>query len=96
MPTGDDGTSQEATTGVLMKESDHSYVMWCSGRIAVEGMLVQLKMVKRQDLINFMQRIAKPATDQIVSICVLYSSYIHHLLNLALNPPISYNLYCGV
>ena len=30
-------------------------------------MLVQLKMVKRQDLINFLQRIAKPATDQIVS-----------------------------
>lgn len=64
---GDDGTSQEATSGVLMKESDHSYVMWCSGRIGVEGMLVQLKMVKRQDLVNFMQRIAKPATDQIVS-----------------------------
>jgi len=65
---GDDGTSQEATSGVLMKESDHSYVLWCSGRIAVEGMLVQLKFVKRQDLVNVLQRIVKPACDQIVSI----------------------------
>lgn len=64
---GDDGSSAEPTSGVLMKESDHSYVMWCSGRIGVEGMLVQLKMVKRQDLVNFLQRIAKPITDQIVS-----------------------------
>ena len=65
--TGDDGTSKEPTTGVLMKESDHSYIMWCSGRVGVEGMLVQMKMVKRQDLVNFLQRIVKPASDQIVS-----------------------------
>ncbi|XP_067936612.1 PAT complex subunit CCDC47-like [Watersipora subatra] len=63
---GDDGTSKEPTSGVLMKESDHSYVMWCSGRIGVEGMLVQLRMVKRQDLINFLQRMVKPVSDQIV------------------------------
>lgn len=65
--SGDDGSSAEPSNNVLMKESDHTYVMWCSGRIGVEGMLVQLKMVKRQDLINVLQRIVKPASDQLVS-----------------------------
>lgn len=72
MCAGDDGSGPDANSGVLIKESDHSYVMWCSGRIGVEGMLVQLRMVKRQDLINFLQRMVKPVCDQIVSIYRVY------------------------
>ncbi|KAF6018568.1 CCDC47 [Bugula neritina] len=63
---GDDGNGTEPNTNVLMKHSDHTYVMWCSGRIGMEGMLVQLRMVKRQDLVNFLQRMVKPMSDQIV------------------------------
>ena len=64
---GDDGQSKEATSGTLMKESEHVYALWCSGRVCVEGMLVELKLLKRQDLINVMSNLFKPAADQIVS-----------------------------
>ncbi|KAK6166011.1 hypothetical protein SNE40_022804 [Patella caerulea] len=63
---GDDGTQKEATSGTLMKESENVYALWCSGRAHVEGMLVELKLLKRQDLINVMLRMFKPASDQIV------------------------------
>jgi hypothetical protein len=67
MPAGDDGTGKEATEGVLMKESENVYALWCSGRTCVEGMLVQLKLLKRQDLVNVLLHLFKPASDQIVS-----------------------------
>lgn len=64
---GDDGTGKEPTQGVLMKESENIYALWCSGRSCVEGMLVELKLLKRQDLVNVLLRLFKPASDQIVS-----------------------------
>lgn len=63
---GDDGTSKEAQSGTLMKESENVYALWCSGRTCVEGMLVELKFLKRQDLVSSISRIFKPASDQIV------------------------------
>ena len=63
---GDDGTGKEPTQGVLMKESENIYALWCSGRSCVEGMLVELKLLKRQDLVNVLLRLFKPASDQIV------------------------------
>ena len=65
--SGDDGQSKEATSGTLMKESENVYALWCSGRVCVEGMLVELKLLKRQDLINVMANLFKPCADQIVS-----------------------------
>lgn len=50
-----------------MKESENIYALWCSGRSCVEGMLVELKLLKRQDLVNVLLRLFKPASDQIVS-----------------------------
>lgn len=63
---GDDGQSKEATSGTLMKESENVYALWCSGRVCVEGMLVELKLLKRQDLINVMANIFKPCSDQVL------------------------------
>lgn len=63
---GDDGTSQEAQSGILMKESENIYSLWCSGRVCCEGMLVTLKLLKRQDLVSSIARMFKPASDQIV------------------------------
>ncbi|XP_052223443.1 PAT complex subunit CCDC47-like isoform X1 [Dreissena polymorpha] len=64
---GDDGLSKEAKgTGVFNKESENVYTLWCSGRTCVEGMLVELRLLKRQDLINVMTTIMKPASDQII------------------------------
>ena len=67
MLVGDDGSSTEAQSGVLMKESENIFSLWCSGRVCCEGMLVTLKLLKRQDLISHISRIFKPQTDQIVS-----------------------------
>jgi len=50
---GDDPANQNAvSTNQLIKESEHSYVLWCSGRNLCEGMLVTLKMIKRQDIVS--------------------------------------------
>ena len=49
-----------------MKESENIFSLWCSGRVCCEGMLITLKLLKRQDLISTISRMFKPQTDQIV------------------------------
>lgn len=63
---GDDGTSKEAQSGTFVKESENVYALWCSGRACVEGMLVELKLIKRQDLISTIAGFMKPVSDQII------------------------------
>ena len=66
--TGDDGTSTEVqSSGVLMKEAENIYALWCTGRTYCEGMLVTLKLLKRQDLVSSIARLLRPVCDQIVS-----------------------------
>jgi len=48
-----------------MKESESLYTLWCSGRTCCEGMLVELKMIKRQDLVAIISGIMKPTQDQV-------------------------------
>ena len=36
----------------MTKEADHVYTLWCSGRTNMEGMLVTLRMLKRQDIFS--------------------------------------------
>ncbi|XP_073463706.1 PAT complex subunit CCDC47 isoform X2 [Aquarana catesbeiana] len=63
---GDDGTSKEAvSTGKLNQENEHIYNLWCSGRLCCEGMLIQLKFLKRQDLLNVLARMMRPTCDQV-------------------------------
>ena len=33
---------------------------WCSGRICCEGMLVELRLFKRQDLVGVISNLMKP------------------------------------
>ena len=42
--SGDDGMSKEPQSGVLVKESESVYTLWCTGRQYCEGMLVELKV----------------------------------------------------
>jgi len=65
---GDDGTSAEVqSSGGLMKEAENIYALWCTGRTYCEGMLVTLKLLKRQDLVSSIARLLRPVCDQIVS-----------------------------
>ncbi|KFP76706.1 Coiled-coil domain-containing protein 47 [Acanthisitta chloris] len=60
---GDDGTNKEATsTGKLNQENEHIYNLWCSGRVCCEGMLIQLKVRMRE---NVLARMMRPASDQV-------------------------------
>ncbi|XP_039275697.1 coiled-coil domain-containing protein 47 [Nilaparvata lugens] len=61
---GDDG-KMENEAGGLMKESENMYMLWCSGRTCCEGMLVELKFIKRQDLVAVVAQLMRPAHDQI-------------------------------
>ncbi|KAL0597707.1 Coiled-coil domain-containing protein 47 [Plecturocebus cupreus] len=63
---GDDGTNKEGTsTGKLNQENEHIYNLWCSGRVCCEGMLIQLRFLKRQDLLNVLARMMRPVSDQV-------------------------------
>uniref|UniRef100_A0A5S6QI74 PAT complex subunit CCDC47 n=1 Tax=Trichuris muris TaxID=70415 RepID=A0A5S6QI74_TRIMR len=60
---GDDGLSQEVNQNVMIKESDSSYAVWCSGRQGCFGMLAQLKLIKRQDLSSVLIGLFRPRFD---------------------------------
>lgn len=61
---GDDGKMEIEHRG-LIKESEHLYTLWCSGRTCCEGMLVELKFIKRQDLVAVIAQMMRPVMDQI-------------------------------
>jgi len=63
---GDDGTKNiEDIQEPMTKESENIFTFWCSGRICCEGMLVELKLLKRQDLVGVISNVLKPAHDQV-------------------------------
>lgn len=64
---GDDGkVESDGESGAqFLKESESLYTLWCSGRTCCEGMLVELKMIKRQDLVAIIADIMRPSLDQI-------------------------------
>ncbi|XP_028161456.1 PAT complex subunit CCDC47 [Ostrinia nubilalis] len=45
------------------REAEHVFTMWCSGRVCCEGMLLTLKLIKRQDLVHVLLGIVKPTPD---------------------------------
>ncbi|KAI8439237.1 hypothetical protein MSG28_013078 [Choristoneura fumiferana] len=49
--TGSDVVSVGEERG-WRREAEHCFTMWCSGRVCCEGMLLTLKLIKRQDLVH--------------------------------------------
>ncbi|CAG0881756.1 unnamed protein product [Darwinula stevensoni] len=69
---GDDGKREVGTSGgeenptyPLVKESEHIYTLWCSGRQCCEGMLVLLKFLKRQDLVWCISQLVRKQSDRL-------------------------------
>lgn len=63
---GDDGSKNlEDVVEPMIKESENSFTFWCSGRLCCEGMLVELKLLKRQDLVGVIANALKPAYDKL-------------------------------
>ena len=61
---GDDGKLENSQPG-LMKESENSYLLWCSGRTTCEAVLFELRLMKRQDLVAVIMSLFRPAPDQL-------------------------------
>ena len=82
---GDDGSKNiDDVETPLQKESEHLFTLWCSGRVCCEGMLVELKLLKRQDLVAVISNLMKPGHDQvsffnsddILNQCSAYAGFI--------------------
>ncbi|KAL7078349.1 hypothetical protein ACQ4LE_002417 [Meloidogyne hapla] len=63
---GDDGTSTEEMEGHLIRETEFSYTVWSTGRTGCKGMLTQIKLRKRQDLLGILLNIVRPQLDRVV------------------------------
>lgn len=61
----------------LIKESESFYRVWCSGRVRVESLVVELRLLKRHDLFSVCSYLIKPQDDQIVSSRAFYTYYSH-------------------
>lgn len=49
-----------------MKETEYSYLIWSTGRVGVQGMLSQLKLLKRQDLMGVVLNKFTPRADRVI------------------------------
>ncbi|CAF4605941.1 unnamed protein product, partial [Rotaria sp. Silwood2] len=67
---GDNGqtknTSSDEQIDTMHKESENLYILWCSGRISIDSMLVELRFIKRQCLFNSLAALIKSINDTIV------------------------------
>lgn len=69
---GDDGLNRtsegpsDENNNQMLKESENLYVLWCSGRAVAEGMLLELRFVKRQCVFNSLASVIKSTNDLIV------------------------------
>lgn len=60
----DTNTDDNTNTNSLMKESCSQYSLYCSGRVGCDSMLVELKLIKRQDLVAVLAQLIRPQNDQ--------------------------------
>lgn len=62
---GDAGkSSEEEVESGLVKESESQYSLYCSGRVGCDSMLIELKLIKRQDLVAVLAQLVRPQNDQ--------------------------------
>lgn len=57
-------SNENANDNDLMKESESQYSLYCSGRVGCDSMLVELKLIKRQDLVAVLAQLVRPQNDQ--------------------------------
>lgn len=62
---GDDG-KKEIEHRDLVKESESTFLLWCSGRVSMEGMLIEVRLWKRQDLLSVLSKMMRPVKDQLI------------------------------
>ncbi|XP_043265186.1 PAT complex subunit CCDC47 isoform X3 [Colletes gigas] len=62
---GDTGKlNEDVSENGLVKESQSHYSLYCSGRVGCDSMLIELKLIKRQDLVAVLAQLVRPQNDQ--------------------------------
>uniref|UniRef100_A0A8R1HY50 PAT complex subunit CCDC47 n=1 Tax=Caenorhabditis japonica TaxID=281687 RepID=A0A8R1HY50_CAEJA len=62
---GDDGiTELDRLETKLQRDTDSSFSAWCTGRVNVNSFHVQMKMVKRQDIVSRVMDLFEPSYDK--------------------------------
>lgn len=58
---------QESKTNaeIMHREYDHVFTVWCTGRAGIDGMLVQLELLRRQDLVGSVIKLVRGTSDRI-------------------------------
>ncbi|XP_014478117.1 PREDICTED: coiled-coil domain-containing protein 47 isoform X2 [Dinoponera quadriceps] len=62
--SSDSNANDNGSGNGLMKESESQYSLYCSGRVGCDSMLVELKLIKRQDLVAVLAQLVRPQNDQ--------------------------------
>ncbi|XP_041982241.1 PAT complex subunit CCDC47 [Aricia agestis] len=63
---GETGTDIVGEERGWRREAEHCFTMWCSGRTCCEGMLLTLKLIKRQDLVHVLLGTVRPSPDTLL------------------------------
>ncbi|EGT45825.1 CBN-CCDC-47 protein [Caenorhabditis brenneri] len=62
---GDDGSSElDKLEPTLRRETDSVFSAWCTGRVNANSLFIQMKMIKRQDLVSRILDIFDPSYDK--------------------------------
>ncbi|CAF0908645.1 unnamed protein product [Rotaria sp. Silwood1] len=62
----DEQTSNDIILNNMHKESESLYILWCSGRVSIESMLIEIRFIKRQCLFNSLAALIKSINDMII------------------------------
>ncbi|CAB3401898.1 unnamed protein product [Caenorhabditis bovis] len=63
---GDDGvTDLDQITPQLKKDTDFNFSAWCTGRVNVNYLHFQMKMLKRQDIVSRVLNLINPSSDRL-------------------------------
>lgn len=77
----------------LIKTTESMYTLWCSGRIGVDGLLIEINLLKRQDLFSMALNLLKPAKDTMILRFLLnqegYENFVFCLAHKAFAPKLA-------
>ncbi|CAF0984657.1 unnamed protein product [Rotaria sordida] len=62
----DEQINNDIISNNMHKESESLYILWCSGRISIESMLIEIRFIKRQCLFNSLAALIKSINDMII------------------------------
>lgn len=89
----DSNTASSKKQKGLIKSSESLYTLWNSGRVGMDGLLVEINLLKRQDLFSMALNLLKPTTDTLVLRFLLnqdgYENFVFCLAHKTLAPKLA-------